>query len=355
MFTLNWTDSSLKTAFTIADSVLDTTHSSLTLTGNSAVNWGLPLQQNIMHLLENFASRGSEPLHPTTGQSWYNSTTNRLNIRLDAADVMHGSVWWSELANRRIDSTTQPVNTTATPNFLGDLWFDTNGTLNTGLFVFVNPDTWLEIAPVISPHFAGIPTTPTAAAHVNTTQVASTAFVIQELANSPVLAGIPVTPTAAVTTNTTQVASTAFVQSQFPAGTRMAFHQATAPTGWLRDATLNDAALRVVSTGGGTSGGATGFAAASYNPIIALAGTVDPHTLTIAEMPSHSHTMGLDTYNNSPSGFGSNIPMLATIGTPQSGFTGGGGAHSHTLSGFGATTSFALGLKYVDVLIAAKQ
>ena len=107
-------------------------------------------------------------------------------------------------------------------------------------------------APLASPALTGTPTAPTAAAGTNTTQLATTAFVQQEIAGdlatvaplmagtadvgtgtklaredhrhptditraplaSPALTGTPTTPTAAVGTNTTQVASTAFVLGQ---------------------------------------------------------------------------------------------------------------------------------------------
>jgi len=95
-----------------------------------------------------------------------------------------------------------------------------------------------------SPAFSGTPTAPTAAANTNTTQLATTAFVTNALANVNVgvasfnnrtgavslttadvtgaggltnpnvsLTGVPVAPTAAANTNTTQIATTAFVQA----------------------------------------------------------------------------------------------------------------------------------------------
>ena len=68
-----------------------------------------------------------------------------------------------------------------------------------------------------SPDRTGTPTAPTAAADTNTTQLATTAFVVGQgyakLA-SPALTGTPTAPTAAVNTNTTQLATTAFVLGQ---------------------------------------------------------------------------------------------------------------------------------------------
>jgi len=72
-------------------------------------------------------------------------------------------------------------------------------------------------ANLAGPTFTGVPAAPTAAVDTNTTQIATTAYVVGQgyakLA-SPALTGTPTAPTAADGTNTTQVATTAFVQSQ---------------------------------------------------------------------------------------------------------------------------------------------
>lgn len=70
-------------------------------------------------------------------------------------------------------------------------------------------------APVASPTFTGTPAAPTAAPGTNTTQLATTAFVATSFAPlaSPALTGTPTAPTAAGGTNTTQIATTAFVTS----------------------------------------------------------------------------------------------------------------------------------------------
>ena len=104
------------------------------------------------------------------------------------------------------------------------------------------------VAPSASPALTGTPTVPTAAANTNTTQAASTAFVVGQAASaaplidgaaavgasllyarqdhvhptdttraplaSPALTGTPTVPTAAANTNTVQIASTAFVVGQ---------------------------------------------------------------------------------------------------------------------------------------------
>lgn len=68
-------------------------------------------------------------------------------------------------------------------------------------------------APLASPTLTGTPAAPTAAIDTNTTQVATTAYVVGQgyakLA-SPALSGTPTAPTAGAGTNTTQLATTAF-------------------------------------------------------------------------------------------------------------------------------------------------
>ena len=58
----------------------------------------------------------------------------------------------------------------------------------------------------------GTPTAPTASSAVNTTQIATTAFVQLQKA-SPALTGTPTAPTATLGTDTTQIATTEFVQA----------------------------------------------------------------------------------------------------------------------------------------------
>lgn len=99
-----------------------------------------------------------------------------------------------------------------------------------GLLRKTAANTWsletTSYAPLASPTFTGVPAAPTAAADTNTTQLATTAYVIGQgylksgtasstyapLA-SPALTGTPTAPTAGSGTNTTQIATTAFVQT----------------------------------------------------------------------------------------------------------------------------------------------
>ena len=55
--------------------LLDSTSTSITLTGRGVNNYGEIQQENFIRLLENFASKTS-PLNPTVGQLWFDGVTN---------------------------------------------------------------------------------------------------------------------------------------------------------------------------------------------------------------------------------------------------------------------------------------
>jgi hypothetical protein len=166
---------------------------------------------------------------------------------------------------------------------------------------------------------------------------------------SPTFTGTPIAPTATAGTNTTQLATTAFVIANgvFASGTRMTFNQTSAPTGWTKDTTaaLNDSIMRIV-TGAVGSGGSNAFS--TFNAQTATAG----YTLATADIPSHVHSLGMTgqylnngTVQVSTTIAGSINGNTTTIPT-NSGAQGGGGSHSH-----GVTTS----IKYNDFIIASKD
>jgi len=126
-------------------------------------------------------------------------------------------------------------------------------------------------------------------------------------------------------------------------GTRMSFNQTSAPIGWTKDTTaaLNDSIMRIV-TGSVGSGGSTAFS--TFNGQTSVGAT----TLSIAQMPSHTH--GLNGYNS-----GGNTPQRNTVGpfngslvsaTETTTAQGGGGSHTHSI-----TTN----IKYNDFIIAQKD
>ena len=139
----------------------------------------------------------------------------------------------------------------------------------------------------------------------------------------------------------------------FATGTLMLFAQTAAPTGWTKSTTHDNKALRVVS-GTAASGGTSAFTTvfANQTPTITTSGlSAGATTLSTAQMPSHTHTYKQFTgypdagLSNQSSG-GANIASAAT---------GGGGSHTHAISGSATSSAITLAVQYVDVIIASKN
>lgn len=168
---------------------------------------------------------------------------------------------------------------------------------------------------------------------------------IQELQSGDTLNGIP--------------------SSGFDSGTAIVFVQSTAPTGWTKQTAYNDYALRVVS-GTASTGGSVAFSSAfaSQTPSgsINTSGlSVAATTLNTSQIPGHNHgsntgafvvsgNASSDLINNAGSG-----PVFSLY--YYTGSTGGGGSHTHPLSGSASFTGSAidLGVKYIDTIICTKN
>jgi hypothetical protein len=145
---------------------------------------------------------------------------------------------------------------------------------------------------------------------------------------------------------------------KFPSGTKMLFQQTAAPTGWTKDTTHDNKALRVVSGTAG-SGGTVAFSTAFASQ--AVSGSVGNTTLTADQISAHTHGYHVGYRLSGGSGFnGEGItggPANSTqqnfnaIG-PQTTFSAGGGqAHNHSFTG----TAINLAVQYVDLIIATKD
>ena len=186
---------------------------------------------------------------------------------------------------------------------------------------------------------------------------------------------------------------------EFESGTRMAFAQAAAPTGWTAEtcATYDNAALRIITaatsgTGGGPAG--TNTFNAAYNTAInvTIAGSTVSATLTgstsitaliCAHLPAHRHFAVADAtgsntgtltssnqirrggfqellgtneeaYNLGGSSTGATIGRTSQVGsgTGHSHSLAGKGDHSHDVSIVG---SFNLDAKYVNFIVCTKD
>jgi len=136
------------------------------------------------------------------------------------------------------------------------------------------------------------------------------------------------------------------VSPQFPSGTKLLFQQSTAPTGWTKDVTHDNKALRVVSGTAG-SGGTVAFTAAFTSQ--SVAGVVGNTTLTIDQIPNHSH--GLAGYVSIDGGGSFGNPAGSSSIYSSTFGAGGGGSHTHSFTG----TAIDLAVQYVDTIIASKD
>lgn len=158
---------------------------------------------------------------------------------------------------------------------------------------------------------------------------------------------------------TTQTSATGF-----PAGTKMLFVQTAAPTGWTKDTTYNNYALRVVSGTAGT-GGSVAFttAFASQTPT-GTVGTSGATTLTEAQMPYHLHgyytqyllgsTPGLTGAGICGAGAQLGPTNFEAIAPQNTGYTGSSGSHTHAGGTF-TGSAINLAVQYVDTIICTKS
>ncbi len=196
--------------------------------------------------------------------------------------------------------------------------------------------------------------------------------------NGALVNGVVATTQSASDTST-KVATTAYVKAaitgyNFPSGTKMLFQQTSAPTGWTKITSgVNNKALRVVSGSAGsggniafttvfanrgitanagntTQGGNVSVANSTQGGNISVAnstaggnisvanastgGTVNSHTLSVNEMPSHSHSYGRASAGNGPICLSwESGARIASNTSGNTSNTGGGGGHSHGFTG----------------------
>lgn len=184
----------------------------------------------------------------------------------------------------------------------------------------------------------------------------------------------------------------AAVPDPIESGTLMLFQQTAAPTGWTKQTTHNDKALRVVS-GTASSGGTTAMSTALGTPAVtgsvavngapgvgtlavSVSGNVYTNNTTLStnQIPSHSHTVPFATNNPNINNVFRIARQTADSNqyTVNSGNKGNTGAHSHgaghnlsgtmngapsigNLAGSLSSATAAINVQYVDLIIAAKD
>jgi hypothetical protein len=90
-YTLSWSDPTFKSSFILGGGQVDSSTTSLELTGYGVINWGEKVQENLLHLLENFASK-TPPTNQTIGQLWF-------DVNAQVVKVWNGSQWQNSAGN----------------------------------------------------------------------------------------------------------------------------------------------------------------------------------------------------------------------------------------------------------------
>lgn len=108
-YIINKTDGSVLTE--VVDGTIDQSATCLTLIGKNASSYGEFLNENFVHLLENFASETS-PTPPRTGQTWYDISEGRLKVYDGTAFKVSGGTVVSGIVPETIAG--------------GDLWIDSD-------------------------------------------------------------------------------------------------------------------------------------------------------------------------------------------------------------------------------------
>lgn len=177
-------------------------------------------------------------------------------------------------------------------------------------------------------------------------------------------------------------ADTAGTVSSIPSGTKMLFVQTSAPTGWTKLTSADNAALRIVSGAAG-SGGSTNFTAAFTSQTVtgtvgstsvsgtvgdtavsgsvgsttvsgtvgatavdgtigstSTGGTVGDTALTINQIPPHDHSVAQWFVDAVDDGGSAPYAIRTAFANTTTGSTGGGQAHGHSFTGSSHTHSF---------------
>ena len=140
-YTINLTNGTEIVAGGLSDGAVDTSATSLTLIGKNYAGYGEILNENLVHLLENFASPNSGatsgPPNPLAGQLWWDTTNNILR-------VYSGTSWKISTGATSAPFSSPPGDLSALG---GDLWFDST---NQQLKIY-SGSSWVTVGPSATP------------------------------------------------------------------------------------------------------------------------------------------------------------------------------------------------------------
>lgn len=145
-YTLHYTDPTVdpvnKQPIHIAPGELYT-GTTLSMPGAGYAPYGEPILEDLLHLMENFAS-ATPPANPTVGQVWFDTDTNQLKCLISITIVGLDKVYkWSLVSDNTFVSTTPPTD-------LKRLWYDTSAPNPTNHVLKIYntvSETWQAVVP----------------------------------------------------------------------------------------------------------------------------------------------------------------------------------------------------------------
>jgi hypothetical protein len=251
---------------------------------------------------------GVAPTTPTNGDVW--GTITEIQARINGATETLARQSWvtsqgyltsapvTSVAGRTGAVTLAVADVSgaaplASPTFTGTVTIPTGASISG----YATTASLASYAPLASPSLTGVPLSTTAAADTNTTQIATTAYVIGQgylksatasstyapLA-SPALTGTPTAPTATAGTNTTQIATTAFVTAAIPTNNVKAWVNFNGTGTVAIRAALNVSSITDNGVGDYTVNFTTALADINYSAVAtgSLDGTSAAYTVAIA-------------------------------------------------------------------------
>jgi len=126
-YTVNKSDQSV--LVNIPDGAIDTQNTSIKLIGKNASGYGESINENFVHMLENFASN-VQPINPLLGQLWFDKNLNKLKVFLGT------SKGWLRIENISVSELSPEIP------YKGDLWYDES---EDTLKFYSNNNSWVNL------------------------------------------------------------------------------------------------------------------------------------------------------------------------------------------------------------------
>ena len=133
-YTISYTDTVNKGTIIVADNTLNS-ETTLNFPGRGTTAYGQAVNENFLHLLENFANT-TAPVRPVEGQLWYDSTSG-----VDQLKVYDGTNWVASGGLKKASAAPAVANSSA-----GDLWVNTE---SQQLYLFTG-SAWVLVGPDFS-------------------------------------------------------------------------------------------------------------------------------------------------------------------------------------------------------------